>query len=48
MDLSPNYAGTLFGLSSTFASIGGIFVPYFVGSITNGNVSDMTRNLVQI
>ncbi len=41
MDLSPNYAGTLMGITNTFANMGGFAAPYFTGYITNGNVSFM-------
>ena len=39
MDLSPNYAGTLMGITNTMANIAGFVTPYIVGTIINGNVS---------
>ena len=38
MDLSPNYAGTLMGITNTMANIAGFVAPYVVGSIIEGNV----------
>lgn len=38
LDLSPNFAGILMGVSSTISSITGILVPYIVG-IATPNVS---------
>ena len=38
MDLSPNYAGTLMGITNTMANIAGFVTPYVVGSIIEGNV----------
>lgn len=34
LDLSPNYASILMGISGTFTSITGILVPYMVGVVT--------------
>ncbi len=39
VDLSPTYAGTLMGITNTFANICGFLAPYVSGSITKGNVS---------
>lgn len=33
-DIAPNYAGTIFGITNTGASIPGIIAPYVVASIT--------------
>ncbi len=38
IDIAPNFAGTLMALTNTAATIGGIFVPIFVGAVTHGNV----------
>lgn len=38
IDIAPNYAGTLMAITNTAATIGGIFVPIFVGAVTHGNV----------
>jgi len=38
MELSPNYAGTLVGMTTTFANVAGFLGPLFVGEITNNNV----------
>ncbi|KAJ6648408.1 Sialin [Pseudolycoriella hygida] len=37
IDIAPNFAGTLMALTNTAATIGGIFVPIFVGAVTHGN-----------
>ena len=39
MDMAPNFAGTLKGISSTFASMPGFLAPIVVGAITQDNVS---------
>jgi hypothetical protein len=39
MELSPNFAGTLMGMTTTFANMTGILGPLFTGAITNNNVS---------
>ena len=39
VDLSPNYAGTLFGITNMMANISGFLTPYMTGAITTGNVS---------
>jgi hypothetical protein len=33
-DLSPNYAGTLFGIGNALACIGGFGAPYVTGMVT--------------
>jgi hypothetical protein len=38
LELSPNYAGTLRGISSTFANTNGFFAPVIVGLITKNEV----------
>ena len=38
MDLSPNFAGTLMGITNTAANMCGFLAPMFVGRITNDNV----------
>jgi len=37
IDIAPPFAGTLMGISNTFATISGIVVPSVVGYITHGN-----------
>jgi len=37
MDLSPNYAGTLMGISSAFANLSGFLAPLLAGVVVNGN-----------
>nr|XP_027234251.1 sialin-like isoform X4 [Penaeus vannamei] len=37
IDIAPPFAGTLMGISNTFATIPGIVVPSFVGYMTHGN-----------
>ncbi|OWF44378.1 Sialin [Mizuhopecten yessoensis] len=39
-DIAPNYAGTIFGITNTGASVPGILAPYVVSSITQ-NVSKL-------
>ena len=39
MELSPNYAGTLRGIANTFGNTPGFIAPYFVGIMTQDNVS---------
>jgi ACS family sodium-dependent inorganic phosphate cotransporter len=39
LELSPNYAGTLRGISSTFANMNGFFAPVIIGYITKNEVS---------
>ena len=38
MELSPNYAGTLFGITNMVANLTGFLTPYIAGVITNNNV----------
>ena len=38
IDIAPNYAGTLMGLTNTVATIPGFVVPFVVGELTHGNV----------
>ena len=33
-EVAGPYAGVVFGISNTFASMTGIFVPYFVAAVT--------------
>ncbi|XP_049809313.1 putative inorganic phosphate cotransporter [Schistocerca nitens] len=35
--LAPNFSGSLYGISNTFANVAGILAPYAVGYLTNGN-----------
>ncbi|XP_015371893.1 PREDICTED: putative inorganic phosphate cotransporter [Diuraphis noxia] len=39
MDLSPNYAGLIMGITNTAASIGGIIAPLFVGVVVDDQTS---------
>lgn len=39
IDIANNFAGTLMGLTNTFATIPGIVGPVFVGVITHNDVS---------
>ena len=39
MELSPNYAGTLRGFTSTFGNVTGFVAPLIAGAITTDNVS---------
>lgn len=39
MDLSPNYAGTLVGITSAFAHVMSVFAPIFVGYLVTDKVS---------
>ena len=33
MDIAPNYAGTMMGITNTMGNIAGFVTPYVVGSI---------------
>ena len=39
LDLSPEYAGLLFGITNTVANLAGFVAPLIAGTITNGYVS---------
>ena len=39
MDLSPNYAGTMMGMSNMVANVMGFVTPMVIGFIIEGNVS---------
>ena len=39
VELSPNYAGTLMGITNTVGNIPGFVTPYVAGALTEGNVS---------
>jgi hypothetical protein len=43
-DMAPAYAGIVFGISNTFATISGIMSPYVVGALT-GKVSLILLNI---
>lgn len=45
-DLSPNYAGTIFGLSNTIANLTGFLTPMLTGLITNHNVRHFYAGLL--
>ena len=51
LDMSPNYAGAIVGLSSTAGNLMGFMAPYTAGIITDGqvrqNVYCLSFNLVQ-
>ncbi|XP_067012655.2 putative inorganic phosphate cotransporter isoform X1 [Anabrus simplex] len=44
--LAPNFAGTMLGISNTFANGAGILAPYAVGFLTNGNQTRTAWNIV--
>ena len=37
VDLSPNYAGTLMGITNTVANCAGFLAPYYTGAFIDGN-----------
>lgn len=39
LDLSPNFAGTVFGLCCTFGSVGSVAISYLSSQVLNGAVS---------
>jgi hypothetical protein len=39
MELSPNYAGTLMGMTTMLANMTGFIGPLFAGAVTDKNVS---------
>jgi hypothetical protein len=41
VELSPNYAGTLMGISNCIGTICGFVSPMVAGIITDGNVSPL-------
>ena len=43
LDMSPNFAGTLFGLSNSIASIGGFVAPRIAGQLVNSDTSDVSK-----
>ena len=45
LELSPNYAGTLKGTSSTFANICGFVSPALTGALTNGKVTKLLNKI---
>lgn len=47
MDLSPNYAGLLMGITNTVAASGGIIAPLFVGLVVDDQVN-IDSNLTYI
>jgi hypothetical protein len=46
-DVAESYSGVVFGISNTFATLTGIFVPYFVAAITK-NVIFFCRFIFRI
>ena len=38
MDLAPNYAGTMMGITNTIGNFAGFVAPYITGLIINGQV----------
>lgn len=46
LTLAPNFAGTMLGISNTFANGAGILAPYAVGFLTNGNQTRTAWNIV--
>lgn len=38
LDITPNFAGTVFGLCCTFGAIGNIFISYLISQVLNGMV----------
>ena len=48
IDMSPNYAGVIVGLSSTAANLMGFMVPYTAGLITDGQVRQGSKNFFPV
>ncbi|XP_049859695.1 sialin-like isoform X1 [Schistocerca gregaria] len=46
LGIAPNFAGTMLGISNTFANAAGILAPYAVGWITSGNQTRTAWNTV--
>lgn len=40
MEIAPNYAGTLMGITNMVGNFAGFITPYVAGSIVQGNVRD--------
>ena len=45
VELSPNYAGTLMGLTGAIANTAGFISPYVAGVVVEGNVSQILLNV---
>ena len=43
LDLAPNHAGTLFGITNTFANMAGIIAPKVAGYVIQGNEYNIQR-----
>ena len=41
LEIAPNFAGTVYGVMNTFASLPGFFGPLVVGAITSEQVNPM-------
>lgn len=39
LDITPNFAGTVFGLCCTFGAIGNILISYLISAVLNGMVN---------
>ncbi|XP_014680972.1 PREDICTED: sialin-like [Priapulus caudatus] len=48
VDIAPKYAGVLFGISNTFATLSGIFAPYVVGQITTDGTQQQWQTVFYI
>ena len=40
LDLAPNYAGTLFGITNTFANFAGFVAPQMAGYYIKGQINN--------
>ena len=40
-DVAPMFAGTMIGVTLTFANVGGFLTPILTGFITDGNVNQL-------
>ena len=43
MDLAPNYAGTMMGITNTIGNIAGFVAPHITGLITDGQVRNLYK-----
>lgn len=46
-DIAPAYAGIIFGISNTFATLPGILSPYIVGALT-GKVCGVLKEIFSV
>ena len=48
MDLAPNYAGTMMGITNTIGNFAGFVAPYITGLIIDGQVRNLFKEKTKI